>query len=170
MAVSPDKSKPGDQPNAVGGDPAAVELADRVSELELIVQEQAATIQSLLNAQMAAVGADPVGSQRRALGRTLVQFLRNYHRMAQPSTVKDAPNVVEGYAVGALEIVRLRDDELARIQADFPDLIETRQDKFQPFPRRVPFVAPDQHGRPTWSTKVELVPVAEMVARAPAAG
>jgi hypothetical protein len=153
---------------AGAADPAA--LFDRVSELELIVQEQAATIQSLLNAQLAGVGLDPVGARLRAMGRTLVQFRENYNRMAQPSSVKDAPNVVEQYAVAALEVVKLRDDEVARIMADFPGLIETKQSRFRPFPRRIPFMAPDQHGRPAWTTKIEEVPVEKLIERAPSVG
>jgi hypothetical protein len=166
MAVGKDR-EPNDSAGSAG-EPAG--LADRISELELIVQEQAATIQSLLNAQMAAVGADPIGARARALGRTLVQFRGNYNRMAQPSTVKDAPNIVEGYAVGELEVVRLRDDEVARIQADFPDLIETNQARFKPFKRRIPFMGQDQHGRPAWTTKVQEIPVESLVKAAPAVG
>lgn len=148
----------------------AVDLADRVSELELIVQEQAATIQSLLNAQLSGAGLDAEGARRRALGRTLVQFTRNYHRLAQPSTVKDAPNVVEQYSVAALEVVRLREDEVARIQGDFPGLIETSKGKFRPFIRRIPFLSTDQNGRPTWTTKAETIDVEKLIEKAPAVG
>lgn len=172
MAVSPDKSTnpKADVQNDVGRDPQVAELADRVSELEILVQEQAATIHNLMTSQLAAVGADPAGAARRALGRSLVQFRRNYNRMAQPSSIKDAPNVVDGYSVGALEVVRLRDDERARIEADFPDLLETRQDKFRPFPRQVPKMVPDEHGRPRWTMTVVPVPVDELIAKAPAVG
>lgn len=160
MAVGKDAAK----------EPSLMSFEDRISELELIVQEQAATIQALLNAQLAAAGADPVGARARALGRTLVQFRGNYNRMAQPSTVKDAPNIVEGYAVAEGEIVRLRDDEVARIQADFPGLIETSRDKFRPARRRIPFMGQDQHGRPAWTTKVQEIPVDALLKAAPAVG
>lgn len=168
MAVSPDKSTK--EPGIAASEQQVAELADRVSELELLVQEQAATIHNLMTAQLSAVGVDPAGAQRRALGRTLVQFTRNYSRLAQPSTIKDAPNVVEAYSAGGGEIVRLRDDELARIQADFPDLLETRQDKFRPFRRQVPKMVPDEHGIPRWTSTVVEVPVVEMIAKAPTVG
>lgn len=161
MAVTPD---------AKGQGPRSTEDADRISELELIVQELSATVEMLTKAALAGTGMDPAGAARRALGRTVVQFRENYNRLPQPSTVKDAPNIVEGYAAGALEVVRLRNDELERIRADFPNLIEVDQAKFVPFQKRTPFLGKDDNGRPRWETKIELVPVKGLIDRAPAVG
>jgi hypothetical protein len=165
MAVTPDTNKTsGRAGTAEAGE------ADRITELELMVQELSATVEMLTKAQLAGVGMDPAGAARRSLGRTVVQFQANYNRLPQPSTVKDAPNVVEGYAVGALEIVRLRNDELERIRADFPTLIETNVDRFVPFQKRTPYLGKDDAGRPRWESKVELLPVKGLIERAPNVG
>jgi hypothetical protein len=166
MAVKPDTGSAGTSEGFVSRADFDA-LVDRNNELELMVQELAGNIEALTRAQMFAVGVDPAGAARRALGRTVVQFTANYNRLPQPSTVKDAPNVVEGYAVGALEVVRLRDDELARIQADFPGLVETNRDRFREYPKRVPYLERDQHGRPVWGLKTEMVKVATLIEKAP---
>lgn len=166
MAVTPDSKGAQSQAGQTVSREEFQELLDQNTQLELQVQELAATLDLIQKAQTVA-GVDPQASTRRALGRTPVQFKENYNRLPQPSTVKDAPNLVDGYTVGKFGVVNLRDDEVARILADFPGLIEVDKSKFVPFPKRTPFMEKDEHGRSVWGSKLELIDVKTLLAKAP---
>lgn len=168
MAVSPDKKN--ESAAGLGNDPDVESLLDRVSEMELLIQDMAATIQTLQNAAIGRAGLDPEGAARRAMGRQPVQFLRHYNRLPMPSTVAGAPHVVEGYTVAAFEVVLLRKDELQRIKGDFPDLIQDNPAKFVDQAIHRPYLGKDDNGRPIWTTKTEVVNVKTLVDRAPPVG
>ena len=148
----------------------AEQMQDRITELELLIQEMAAQLNAVTRAQLHGAGVDAAVMARRNLGRKTGQFTRNYNRLPQPSSVKGGPNLIDGYAIGAWEVVKIRVDELDRINADFPDLIEEDVKKFKSCPRHVPTLTRDDQGRPVWRMDPKPVPVDELIKIAPEVG
>lgn len=146
------------------------DLEARNQELELMVEEMARNLSAMNVALLQGVGVDPAVAARGRLPRRPVQFTRHYNRMAQPSTVKDGPNLIDAYCVAEREVVKLRLDEVERLQKTFPGLIEVDEKKFADKPgyRREP--DKDEYGRFRWRLTPEPIQVKVLMAHARDAG
>jgi len=146
------------------------ELVARNQELEMLIQDMAADLSALNRAQLAACGVDPGVAARKNLRRRTVQFTRNYNRLSQPSSVPNGPNLVEGYTVAAFEVVKIREDEFLRINADFPGLMVEAVDEFKPRPAWKSEPDKDAAGRFRWKLTPVPIPVDVLIERAPSVG
>ena len=159
------------------------ELLAQNSELAGQVNALTARVEDLMKAALMGVGIDSALQEMTAKReRKMVQFREHYSRASVPSPIQPDRVLVEGYSVGALDVVLLPIDEIERLRdaetvrhvpstngktkIEARRLIETEEKEFQPRFRFHRQLVSDDRGRMRYERVSEEETVADLKKRA----